>query len=61
VIPQNMTKFYINGAWVEPLSKTRMGVENPASEEIVCEVAMGNAGDAAQGPHRHREATARGV
>jgi aldehyde dehydrogenase (NAD+) len=46
MIPQNMTKFYINGAWVEPLSKTRMGVENPATEEIVCEVAMGNADDA---------------
>jgi aldehyde dehydrogenase (NAD+) len=46
MIPQNMTKFYINGAWVEPLSKTRMGVENPATEEIVSEVAMGNADDA---------------
>ena len=44
--PENMTKFYINGQWVDPISKARMGVENPATEEIVCEVAMGNVEDA---------------
>ncbi|MCX8509573.1 MAG: aldehyde dehydrogenase family protein [Rhodobacteraceae bacterium] len=41
-----MLKFYINGAWVDPISKNRMGVENPATEEIVCEVALGNQEDA---------------
>ena len=46
MIPANMLKFYINGKWVEPISQNRMGVENPATEEIVCEVAMGNADDA---------------
>ena len=46
MIPANMLKFYINGQWVDPISKARMGVENPATEEIVCEVAMGNAEDA---------------
>ena len=46
MIPENMTKFYIDGSWVEPLSKARMGVENPATEEIVCEVALGNTEDA---------------
>ncbi len=46
MIPANMLKFYINGRWVEPLSKNRMGVENPATEEIVCEVALGNEADA---------------
>ncbi len=46
MIPANMLKFYINGHWVDPLSDKRMGVENPATEEIVCEVAMGNAQDA---------------
>jgi len=46
MIPANMLKFYINGRWVEPISQNRMGVENPATEEIVCEVAMGNADDA---------------
>jgi aldehyde dehydrogenase (NAD+) len=46
MIPANMLKFYINGQWVDPISKNRMGVENPATEEIVCEVAMGNREDA---------------
>ena len=46
MIPQNMTKFYINGVWVEPHSKARLGVENPATEEIVCEVALGDDVDA---------------
>jgi len=46
MISANMTKFYINGAWVEPLSANRMGVENPATEEIVAEVALGNEADA---------------
>jgi aldehyde dehydrogenase (NAD+) len=46
MIPANMLKFYINGQWVDPLSKNRMGVENPATEEIVTEVAMGSAEDA---------------
>ncbi len=46
MIPANMTKFYIDGAWVAPLSSQRLGVENPATEEIVCEVAIGNVADA---------------
>ena len=46
MISANMTKFYINGAWVEPLSAARMGVENPATEEIVAQVALGNDADA---------------
>lgn len=45
MISANMTKFYINGAWVQPNSDTRMGVENPATEEIVAEVALGNQAD----------------
>jgi aldehyde dehydrogenase (NAD+) len=45
MIPDNMLKFYIDGAWVDPISKNRMGVENPATEEIVAEVALGNEAD----------------
>jgi aldehyde dehydrogenase (NAD+) len=45
MIPANMLKFYINGRWVDPVSNTRMGVENPATEEIVCEVALGGQAD----------------
>ncbi len=43
---ENLQKFYINGAWVAPLSSDRMGVENPATEEIVGEVALGSTADA---------------
>jgi aldehyde dehydrogenase (NAD+) len=46
MVPANVLKFYINGGWVDPLSKDRMGVENPATEEIVCEIALGNEADA---------------
>ena len=46
MIPANMLKFYINGQWVDPISKNRLGVENPATEEIVTDVAMGSAEDA---------------
>ena len=46
MISDNMQKFYINGKWVEPISKNRMGVENPATEEIVAQLALGNEADA---------------
>ena len=39
MISKNLSKFYINGAWVAPLGGTMMGVENPSNEEIVAEVA----------------------
>ena len=42
----NTLKFYINGQWVEPISRARMGVENPATEDMVCELALGNEADA---------------
>ncbi len=46
-ISGNATKFYINGAWVDPLpGATRIGVENPATEEIVAEIALGTESDA---------------
>lgn len=45
MVPAHMEKFYIGGAWVEPNSPARMGVENPATEEIVAQVALGNQAD----------------
>jgi aldehyde dehydrogenase (NAD+) len=42
----NLSKFYINGEWVAPLGGTTMGVENPATEEIVAQVALGTVADA---------------
>ena len=42
---ENLQKFYINGKWVEPRSKNTMSVINPATEEQIGTVAMGNAED----------------
>ena len=42
----NLSKFYINGEWVAPLGGSKMGVENPATEEIVAQVALGSVADA---------------
>ena len=47
----NLSKFYINGAWVAPLGSATMGVENPATEEIVAEVALGSVADADRAVH----------
>ncbi|MEM7465575.1 MAG: aldehyde dehydrogenase family protein, partial [Pseudomonadota bacterium] len=41
----NNLKFYINGEWVEPISKETAQVINPATEAPVREIAMGNALD----------------
>ncbi|VDC33358.1 aldehyde dehydrogenase family protein [Pseudogemmobacter humi] len=46
-ISSHLGQFYIDGAWVDPLpGATRLGVENPATEEIVGEVALGTEADA---------------
>jgi aldehyde dehydrogenase (NAD+) len=42
---RNLTKFYIGGQWIEPLSGARMPVMNPATEAQIGTVAMGNAAD----------------
>ena len=42
---ENLQKFYINGKWVKPRSKNTMPVINPATEEQIGTVAMGNAED----------------
>ncbi|MCF8486248.1 MAG: aldehyde dehydrogenase family protein [Rhodobacteraceae bacterium] len=46
MISDHLLKFYINGGWVDPLGGSRMGVENPATEEIIAEVALGSTADA---------------
>ncbi len=45
MISKHLSQFYINGAWVAPLGGSTLGVENPANEEIVAEVALGSAAD----------------
>jgi aldehyde dehydrogenase (NAD+) len=42
---QNLTKFYIGGQWVDPLSTETLPVLNPATEARIGTVAMGNAQD----------------
>ena len=41
----NLTKFYIGGRWVEPMSSATLPVMNPATEAQIGTVAMGNAAD----------------
>ena len=40
-----LTKFYIGGHWVKPLSPATLPVLNPATEAQIGTVAMGNAAD----------------
>ena len=41
----NLEKFYINGKWVTPKSSDKMSVLNPATEDKVGEIILGNAED----------------
>lgn len=41
----NLLKFYIGGQWVAPVSDATMPVMNPATEEQIGTVALGNAED----------------
>lgn len=41
----NRTKFYINGEWVEPSSGETLEVVNPATEQAIGEIALGNKED----------------
>ena len=38
----NYNKFFINGKWVEPNSKDTLPVINPANEEVICHISLGN-------------------
>src|SRR5499433_4627014 len=41
----NRLKFYIDGAWVDPIGKKTRSVVNPATEEAMYEVALGSKED----------------
>jgi len=45
---KNTDRFYITGAWVQPLSSATLPVINPATEKPITSIAMGNAADAAR-------------
>jgi aldehyde dehydrogenase (NAD+) len=41
----NNTKFYINGAWVDPLTPHLFEVINPATEEVAGQISLGSGAD----------------
>ena len=41
----NYQKFYINGKWVDPISKDLLDVLNPANEEVITQISLGNKQD----------------
>jgi aldehyde dehydrogenase (NAD+) len=41
----NNLKFYIDGVWVDPVTPNRIGVVNPATEEVFTEISGGGAAD----------------
>ena len=41
----NRLKFYIDGAWVDPVAKKALPVVNPANEDVLYEIALGSAAD----------------
>ena len=38
-------QFYINGEWVDPVDPKSLDVINPATEEVIGKIAMGNSQD----------------
>jgi len=42
---QDKRKFYIDGAWVEPLQSNDFEVLSPASEEVIAHISLGSAND----------------
>ncbi|MBC3475827.1 aldehyde dehydrogenase family protein [Pseudomonas taiwanensis] len=52
----NSLSFYIDGEWVTPADRQRLKVENPATEETVGEISLGNAQDVDLAVHAARRA-----
>ena len=42
---ENLRKFYLNGQWVDPVSDQTVEIINPATEEKIGFIALGNAAD----------------
>ena len=42
---KNLDKFYINGAWVEPISSDKFPVINPANEDTIGHISLGGERD----------------
>ena len=41
----NLTKYYIDGTWVDPISATQMEVINPATEEVIGKIRLAGEAD----------------
>ncbi len=54
----NSTKFYIDGAWVDPVEPVLLAIENPATEETVGEISLGTRSDVDQAVMAARRAFA---
>ena len=52
------TRFYIDGAWIEPLGQERSGIVNPATEEEFARIALGTAADVDRAARAARRAFA---
>jgi aldehyde dehydrogenase (NAD+) len=44
-IMENQLKFYIDGAWVDPVTARSIDVINPATEEPIAQISLGSAAD----------------
>ena len=42
---KDTTRFYIGGEWVPPSEPRLLNVENPATEEVIAQISLGNAED----------------
>ena len=42
---RDYTKFYIDGAWVDPVAPKTLDVINPATEEVCGVISMGGVAD----------------
>ena len=43
---ENARKFYIDGAWVDPIGQATLDIIDPATEQPFLSIAMGTATDA---------------
>ncbi len=48
MISDNVRRFYIDGLWVDPIGNKTLGVENPATEAIISEIALADQADVNQ-------------
>ena len=55
---RDYTKFYIDGAWVDPAQPKTLDVINPATEEVAGVISMGSAADVDKAVRAARKAFA---